>query len=138
MNDQENDFDNYFDRCEVEEYIQVEDSNLSCHILPLSNTYVNEGASEYNDDDDLQSVFEDEQTTNKEESYVKEKPKFSDNGPEVQNAKLLLKYAEMQGVMPSGQVTESRDAEFHKGYRHVQEDLSADYEIGEDIIELDS
>lgn len=38
VNELENDLDGYFDRCEVEEYIQVHDDDLSCHVLPLSPT----------------------------------------------------------------------------------------------------
>lgn len=117
----------------------MQDSNYSCHILPLSNTYVNEGNSEYCDDDGELSVLEDDMTEDKEESSRKAKPqRFTENDPEVQNAKLLLKYAEMQGAVPSGSVTESKDADFHKRYRHEQEELSADYEIDEEVINLNS
>ena len=45
VNDGENDFDHYFNRGEAEEYINVRDSDLSCHILPLSNTNFNDGHS---------------------------------------------------------------------------------------------
>ena len=45
VTDAENDFDNYFDQGEVEEYINVRDSEQSCHILPVSNTKYNSGDS---------------------------------------------------------------------------------------------
>lgn len=41
----EKDYDEYFDHGEVEEYINVRDSDQSCHILPLSNTKYNSGDS---------------------------------------------------------------------------------------------
>lgn len=37
----------YFDDNEVEEYIQVKDSQNSAHILPLSNTKFNSTHSQY-------------------------------------------------------------------------------------------
>ena len=56
----ENDYDDYFDQGEVEEYIQVKDSDHSCHILPVSNTKYNAGDSQY-EDDEVQSVVEEEE-----------------------------------------------------------------------------
>ena len=52
----------YFDNNEVEEYIQVKDSQNSAHILPLSNTKFNSTHSQYQIDDDFQSqeVIDDE------------------------------------------------------------------------------
>ncbi len=41
----EKDYDAYFDHNEVEEYINIRDSDQSCHILPLSNTKYNSGDS---------------------------------------------------------------------------------------------
>lgn len=53
----EKDYDEYFDHGEVEEYINVRDSDQSCHILPLSNTKYNSGDSQY-EDDEVESVIE--------------------------------------------------------------------------------
>ena len=46
----ENDYDEYFDSGEVEEYIQVKDSEHSCQILPVSNTKYNSGDIQFEDD----------------------------------------------------------------------------------------
>ena len=45
VTDAEKDYDEYFDHGEVEEYINIRDSDQSCHILPLSNTKYNSGDS---------------------------------------------------------------------------------------------
>lgn len=47
--------DEYFDKNEVEEYIQVKDSQNSAHILPLSNTKFNSTNSQYKIDEDYTS-----------------------------------------------------------------------------------
>ena len=56
----EKDYDEYFDHGEVEEYINVRDSDQSCHILPLSNTKYNSGDSQF-EDDEVESVIEEEE-----------------------------------------------------------------------------
>lgn len=53
----EKDYDEYFNNGEAEEYINVRDSDQSCHILPLSNTKYNSGDSQY-EDDEVESVIE--------------------------------------------------------------------------------
>ena len=108
VTDAENDFDNYFDQGEVEEYIMSRDSDQSCHILPVSNTKYNSGDSQYEDDDVVSVIEEDEddeagQTGNKDDELnpnrYSDKHEFRDSDPEVQNQKLLLKYADMQQAM---------------------------------------
>ena len=104
----ENDYDEYFDSGEVEEYIQVKDSEHSCHILPVSNTKYNSGDSQY-EDDEVQSVVEEDEDDNETANQAqngasKEKHELNQDGPEVQNAKLLAKYAEqMSAAEPSTQ-----------------------------------
>ena len=104
----ENDFDNYFDQGEVEEYINVQDSEHSCHILPVSNTKYNSGDSIYEDDEVVSVVEEEEDDENTQNGGRDEaangnkhsqKHEFKDSDPEVQNARLLQKYAEMQNAM---------------------------------------
>lgn len=56
----EKDYDEYFDHGEVEEYINIRDSDQSCHILPLSNTKYNSGDSQF-EDDEVESVVEEEE-----------------------------------------------------------------------------
>ncbi len=99
----EKDYDAYFDHNEVEEYINIRDSDQSCHILPLSNTKYNSGDSQF-EDDEVESVVEDEEDgedpfSNGGNSNRHKKPtkqhEFRDSDPEVQNARLLQKYAEM-------------------------------------------
>ena len=81
---------------------------MSCHILPLSNTNYNDGHSQYQEDD-IESVIEDDDD---EIEPPPAKPiKFKDTDPEVINAKLLQKHAEMQGVAPSGELLVSN----HRG-----------------------
>ena len=60
VTDAEKDYDEYFDHGEVEEYINVRDSDESFHILPMSNTKYNSGDSQY-EDDEVESVVEDEE-----------------------------------------------------------------------------
>lgn len=107
MTEGEKDFDEYFDHGEVEEYINVRDSDQSCHILPMSNTKYNSGDSQY-EDDEVESVVE--ETEDGEDPNIREnrgkKPKvslhdFKETDPEVQNARLLQKYAEMSGADPN-------------------------------------
>lgn len=45
------DLEDYFDKGQMEEYINVRDSDRSLHILPLSNTKYNSGDSQYEEDD---------------------------------------------------------------------------------------
>ena len=105
VTDAEKDYDEYFDHGEVEEYINIRDSDQSCHILPLSNTKYNSGDSQF-EDDEVESVVEEEEDAEdqqKEDSHrLNNKPKheFRDSDPEVQNARLLQKYAEMSGADP--------------------------------------
>ena len=60
MTEAEKDYDEYFDHGEVEEYINVRDSDQSCHILPLSNTKYNSGDSQF-EDDEVDSIVEEEE-----------------------------------------------------------------------------
>jgi len=56
----EDDYDDYFNKNEVEEYVQVQDSEASCHILPLNNTKFHHACSQY-EDDEVESVVEEEE-----------------------------------------------------------------------------
>ena len=80
----ENDYDEYFDSGEVEEYINVKDSEHSCHILPVSNTKYNSGDSQY-EDDEVASVVEEEEDDpdTQNQPTTKEKPEFKEDGPEI-------------------------------------------------------
>ena len=91
----ENDYDEYFDSGEVEEYIQVKDSQHSCHILPVSNTKYNAGDSQF-EDDEVASVVEEEEDDNETPNQPRDRQEIQDNGPEIENAKLLAKYAQEQ------------------------------------------
>ena len=102
----EKDYDEYFDHNEIEEYINIRDSDQSCHILPLSNTKYNSGDSQF-EDDEVDSVIEDEEDAedplaeggiSNRHKKPQVKHEFRDSDPEVQNARLLQKYAEMQGA----------------------------------------
>ena len=107
MTEAEKDYDEYFDHGEVEEYINVRDSDQSCHILPMSNTKYNSGDSQF-EDDEVESVVEEEEDlddpnrdlghSNRNKPPVKHE--FRESDPEVINAKLLQKYAEMSGADP--------------------------------------
>ena len=92
VTDAENDFDNYFDQGEVEEYINVRDSEQSCHILPVSNTKYNSGDSQY-EDDEVASVIEEEEDDELNQNGIRddepnpnahsENHDFKDSDPEV-------------------------------------------------------
>ena len=90
----ENDYDEYFDSGEVEEYIQVKDSEHSCHILPVSNTKYNSGDSQF-EDDEVASVVEEEEDDNEtpNQPNPRERHECEEDGPELENAKLLMKHA---------------------------------------------
>jgi len=55
----EEDYDDYFHKNEVEEYVQVRDSEQSCHILPVNNTKFHDACSQY-EDDEVESVLEED------------------------------------------------------------------------------
>lgn len=103
----EKDYDEYFDHNEMEEYINIRDSDQSCHILPMSNTKYNSGDSQF-EDDEVESMIEDEEDAedpqrdggNSQRNKKQVQHEFKDSDPEVQNARLLQKYAEMQGADP--------------------------------------
>lgn len=87
----EQDYDEYFEGNDMEEYINIRDSDQSCHILPLSNTKYNSGDSQF-EDDEVESMLEDEEdlddphgegNDSQRNQKPKEKHEFRDSDPEV-------------------------------------------------------
>ena len=93
----EDEFD--FQANEEEEFLRVEDSNQSCSIIPINNVKANGADSQYDDDEDEFSMEEEEDdealaaAQEEEKRKNKEEWNFKEDDPEVQNAKLLEKYA---------------------------------------------
>lgn len=87
---------------EEEEFMQVQDSNRSYSILPVNNIKSQNQRydSQYEDGEEEDLYVEEEeddedeeQAKKQQEKNKKEKWDFNPDGPEVQNAKLLEKYA---------------------------------------------
>lgn len=109
--------------------------------MPLSTTNYNEGDSQFQDDE-AESILEDESEEQTPDKPVKAKHRFKDGDPEVQNAKLLQMYAEMQGMKPSEELLTTiqvRDRASRDDPRHAAPHEMDEMDMDEDdIIELDS
>ncbi|CDW74649.1 UNKNOWN [Stylonychia lemnae] len=93
-----------FNAAEEEEFMKIQDSNQSYSILPANNLKAehlgNNSQYEDGEDEDI-SIDDDEddvQEQNEDEEKQKQRWDFNEDDPEVQNAKLLEKYAQMQGA----------------------------------------
>lgn len=110
-NQVDEDMDEDFQSNYEEEFIKVQDSEQSCSILPYNNVRKHARNSQYEDDEEDISMEEEEDDEEKarleEEEKKKKKWEFKESDPEVQNAKLLEKYAQMSG----GQAQQEQDDE---------------------------
>ena len=61
----------------------------------MSNTKYNAGDSQF-EDDEVASVVEEEEDDNETPNQPRDRQEIQDNGPEIENAKLLAKYAQEQ------------------------------------------
>eukprot|EP00347_Sterkiella_histriomuscorum_P005050 403358092 len=101
---------------EEEEFMKVGNSNQSYSILPVNNLKATDGRqdSQYEDgeeedisiDDDDDDIQQDNQQEEKQQKWD-----FNEDDPEVQNAKLLEKYAQMQGVTMDQMMNNLQDNE---------------------------
>lgn len=62
--------------------------------MPVSNTKYNSGDSQF-EDDEVASVVEEEEDDNETPNHPnqRERQDFEEDGPEIENAKLLMKHA---------------------------------------------